>query len=295
MKLIVLEGPDGAGKTTLAKTSKHLEYIHFGPPPKGKLGAWHQYYDLLVDLWDKPRPGGVVIDRFIHGEMIYGPLLRGGTDLTWGHIRMLERVLMGMSAELVICLPPNDTVFRNWATSKDELITDPEDLLRTYDFYLELLGSGNRMIPRRVYDYTNPTSVLLERQAWENKGPGIGMFAPCNTLIVGDEVNKKVGKEGWPFVAPGGSSLWLANLLEEAGIKEHGLYWINAKTNGQDTDPKFMDKLAPDRIVALGSKAIEWCDRHQIRTSVHELEHPQFHKRFKHDKPYPLINLLLQP
>lgn len=290
MKPIILEGPDGAGKTTLARRSAHMEYIHFGPPPKGKLGAWHQYYALLEDLWDNPRIGGVVVDRFIHGEKIYGKLLRGGTDLSWGHIRMLERVLMGMDAQLVICLPPWDYVRLNWLRSPDELLTSEKDLWATYDFYLKLLGDSCRMLPRSVFDYTVMTLPEPGSQ-FTNIGPGIGMFAPGNTLLVGDEVNKKAGKDGWPFVAPGGSSLWLANLLENAKIPEHGLYWVNAKTEGQETDGSFVGALAPGKVIAMGLKAAQWCNRH-VQGEFHTISHPQYHKRFRHSEPYPLIDLL---
>lgn len=287
MKLVILEGPDGSGKTTLAKESRHLEYIHFGPPPKGKDGAWRQYFNLLVDLWDSPRPGGVIIDRFIHGEMIYGPLLRGGTDLTWAHIRMLERIVMGMSGKLVVCLPPWETVLSNWQRSKDELLKDEAQLEQTYAFYRFLLHGERRMVPRGVFDYTNLHNPGIEGP-FINEGPGIGLFAPGNTLVVGDEVNKRTGKEGWPFVAPGGSSLWLANLLEEARVPEHGLYWINAKTNGADTDPSFLPKLNPGKVVALGLNAAKWCNQH-APGEYYTFCHPQYHKRFWHNEPYPLI------
>lgn len=290
MKLIILEGPDGSGKTTLAKEQKHLEYIHFGAPPRGKLGAWYQYYDLLEGLWDHPRPGGVIIDRFIHGEMIYGPILRGGTDLTWGHIRMLERVLMGLSARLVICLPPLQIILQNWSRNLEhEAIKHEPQMWNIFTFYLRLLGNDLRMLPRSVYDYTARTQ-LTNPGPFKNEGPGIGMFAPGNTLLIGDEVNKKAGKDGWPFVAPGGSSLWLANLLEEAKIPEHRLYWINAKTDGEATDPRFIDLLQPEYVIAMGGKAREWCKKHRIGCSI--VDHPQYHKRFRHGEPYPLIDML---
>lgn len=290
--LIILEGPDGAGKTTLAKDSKHLEYIHFGPPPKGKDGAWHQYYRLLEDLWDNPRSGGMIVDRFIYGEMIYGPLLRGGTDLTWAHIRMLERIIMGMSGLLVICLPPYDIIKHNWQENiDDELIKDEADLWAVYVHYQDLLGDSLRMLPRKLHDFTN---IHRERvygsSIFPNKGPGIGLFAPGNVLLVGEQINTKRGKEGWPFVAPDSSSLWLAEQLEQAGIPEHRLYWINSVTNHTATDHRFIDELEPSMIVSLGGKADMWCRHHKLDHK--NVTHPQWHKRFRHNEPYPLIEVL---
>lgn len=291
MTFIILEGPDGAGKTTLAKEARHLEYIHFGPPPKGKNSAWRQYYALLEDLWDNPRPGGVILDRFIYGELIYGPILRGGTDLTWAHVRMLERIIMGMSGLLVVCLPPWDEVLRNWGLSKDELINRSDTLFEVYTWYQNLLKDQRRMIPRKIFDYTDRNKDdMYGEGVFPNKGPGIGLFCPGNTLLMGEEVNANRGKEGWPFVAPDSSSLWLAQQLDNAKIPEHGLYWANATTNREDTDPRFIDELEPDLVVAMGGKAQMWCKRHGIKHS--RVNHPQWHKRFKYNEIYPLIELI---
>lgn len=296
MKVVVIEGPDGAGKTTLAREAQHLEYIHFGPPPKWKNGAWLQYFDLLKDLWENPRPDGVVIDRFIYGELIYGPILRGGTDLTWAHVRMLERVLMGLSAQLVVCIPPWQIVWDNWQKNlADELIQDEDQMFQVYTFYQDLLKDKNRMIPRSLFDYTDHSASMstpdTERKVWfRNEGPGIGLFAPGNILMVGEEVNTRTGLDGWPFVALGGSSLWLAQLMEEANIPEHGLYWVNATTNGSPTHARFTDILAPERIIAMGARAQIWCKTNGLLCEP--VEHPQYHKRFRHNEPYPLIELL---
>lgn len=291
MSLYILEGPDGAGKTTLAKSLEGLEYVHFGPPPKGKNAAWHQYYALLVDLWDNHRPGGVVVDRFIHGELIYGPILRGGTDLTWAHVRMLERVLMGLEAQLVICLPPWEMVKENWLKDIDnELIKDADDLYDVYSFYWhKLLGDPLRMLPRKFYDFTDHTPMMIKGETFKNEGPGIGLFCPGNVLLVGEEVNVKKGKDGWPFVAPDSSSLWLAQQLEEAKIPESRLYWVNSVTHGNWLDPRFVDKLEPSKIIAMGGKAQMWCRNHKLQHEA--IAHPQWHKRFRHNERYPLLDL----
>lgn len=292
MNLTILEGPDGAGKTTLAKSYRALEYIHLGPPPRGTLGAWYQCQAVLADLWDNPRPAGVIIDRFIHGELIYGPILRGGTDLTWAHIRMLERVLMGMNARLVVCLPPFDIVLYNWKQRpENELVKSENDLWEIYQFYLKLLGSRDRMLPRQIYDYmTAEDQGIMSRTGFVNQGPGIGLFAPGNTLLIGDEVNSRSGKDGWPFVSAQGCSIWLAEQLVAAQVPEHELYWVNVHLEGQEISPDFIDKLEPNLIIALGSTAHRWCKQHKLGHT--EVQHPQYHKRFHHNEEYPLLSAL---
>lgn len=295
MNLTILEGPDGAGKTTLAKSYKALEYVHFGPPPKGRLGAWWQYLELLVDLWDHPRPEGVIVDRFIHGELIYGPILRGETDLTWSHIRMLERVLMGMNARLIICLPPWDIVKYNWQQRPEqELVKTEAQLWEIYQFYMQLLGSRQGMLPRHVYDYMTGDlpPAMDNRIGFINQGPGIGLFAPGNTLLIGDQVNPRHGKEDWPFVSSQGCSIWLAEQLDLAQVPEHSLYWVNARVGGQDISPAFIDRLEPGKVIAMGSIAHRWCQKHKLGHT--EVQHPQYHKRFIHNSTYPLLQELLK-
>lgn len=295
MKLTILEGPDGAGKTTLAKTVYgDREYYHLGPPPKWKDGAFKQCLELLRKLEVDVSPDReIVIDRLCYGEMIYGPVLRGGTDLTWAHVRMIERVLLGMEADLVICLPPFKYVQENWERNKaNELIQSVEDLWKVYNFYMTQLTHEVQLIPWGVYDYTTVQYKARPGMvnAFENHGPGIGCFCPGNVLLVGDQVNQRQGWDGWPFVSATGSSIWLAEYLNEHKIPEHSLYWVNSITNEENTDPRFIDKLQPKRIIALGGRAEMWCKHHKLGYVA--TTHPQYHKRFRHHDTYDLARLI---
>lgn len=295
MRLTILEGPDGAGKTTLAKeTYKDHEYYHLGPPPRGKDSAFWQCAELLRRLEVDVSPDRkVVIDRFCYGELIYGPVLRGGTDLSWAHVRMLERVLLGLEASLVICLPPFKHVQENWQKNRDnELIQSVEDLWKVYNFYMTQLTHQVQLIPWGVWDYATQEYKFRPSMvnAFPNEGPGIGCFCPGNTLLVGDQVNARQGYEGWPFVSATGSSIWLAQYLTDNHIPERSLYWINSWTAGEETDSRFVDKLQPNKIIALGGRAALWCKRHQLACTM--VAHPQYHKRFHHHEPYDLARLI---
>jgi hypothetical protein len=77
-QVIVLEGCDGTGKTTLAVTlaSQHgYAVIHSGRTPDGTDLA-ERYQALLA------TPGKIVLDRSFISELVYGPLDHGRSRLT---------------------------------------------------------------------------------------------------------------------------------------------------------------------------------------------------------------------
>jgi thymidylate kinase len=76
---VVLEGCDGAGKTTLAAhlTQAHgFTVVHSIRTPD-HLDLAGRYRDLLQ------QPVRLVLDRCFISELVYGPLRRGRSRLTW--------------------------------------------------------------------------------------------------------------------------------------------------------------------------------------------------------------------
>lgn len=76
--LIIIEGPDNTGKTTLARHLQEvfsLDYIHCSKP---KTDNPYLEYCELADSIKKPT----VIDRAHLGEYVYGTLWRGGCSIT---------------------------------------------------------------------------------------------------------------------------------------------------------------------------------------------------------------------
>lgn len=284
----------------VATPGLELEAIHFGPPPQIKNGAWTQYCTSLQELNEPRLMGRRVYDRFLYGEQIYSKVLDRHTDFTAIHRRMLERVLLGMNARTVICLPPWEAVWSVWYSRRDEeLLKFEAQLMDVYQYYYGLLQGPSDMVPH-MFDYTNdyplakkklvdylvdpdhPTNVY-------NMGPGIGAFIPGESiLLVGEQLNATKGYLGWPFVSLQGSSTWLAQQLEDAKISERSLYWVNAKDeHGNWTHPDFIETLQPKAIIALGSVAAAWLSMNSIpHTQVY---HPQAWKRFRSGEDYPLI------
>jgi hypothetical protein len=98
--LILIEGADGVGKSTLAGTIVGITGAaieHRGPPTARTLFL---EYTELINAYD-PQTDDLVCDRWHWGEMIYGPLFRGGTDMTPDDLREIETVLLRKGAVMV--------------------------------------------------------------------------------------------------------------------------------------------------------------------------------------------------
>lgn len=276
---------------------------HLGPPPYS--GAWGQYVEMVIKLWTTQRTMNVVFDRFLYGELIYGPLLRAKNPhkFTQAHCRMLERVLMSMQGVLVCCQTNYLTSQELWKERQEtELIQKIDEFRDSYDrFELLFQQTFFPSLPRVFYDLELNT-IKETRQAVEmsrprrNDGPGIGDYNLGSTLIIGEQINEDAAAHvEWPFVAATGCSLWLAEQLNEAAVSEKGLYWVNAADHqGVLLDPGFIAQMHPGKIIALGKTAAIWC-RQQKLEGVAEVPHPQYWKRFRHRDPYALIEALKEP
>jgi len=72
MALVLLEGLDRTGKTTVAKffESKGYEVVHLKAPGK-EFSAGYSYLDAMVDLLQRGASRDLVIDRTHYGELVW--------------------------------------------------------------------------------------------------------------------------------------------------------------------------------------------------------------------------------
>jgi predicted ATPase len=76
-EVVVLEGCDGTGKTTLAADLEERHgyvVLHSDRPPDDDMAA--RYRSILE------RPGKIALDRSFISELVYGPLRHGGSRLS---------------------------------------------------------------------------------------------------------------------------------------------------------------------------------------------------------------------
>jgi thymidylate kinase len=108
--IIVLEGPDASGKSTLANAYAEkygAKIIHATYQKDMDMPDYHD--KLLQEAVELSKDGLVIMDRLHLSEMVYAKVFRGGTPWPM-HTRMFDKVLMTHSAINILCLP--DTPLR---------------------------------------------------------------------------------------------------------------------------------------------------------------------------------------
>lgn len=146
MKPIVLEGPDGAGKTTLAAllaASHGLSIEKNGPEPG--MGAKELLSTYLAQL----QPD-TVVDRCGLSEVIYAQALGRPDRIGPGGLRKL----LATDALWVICLPPFEICRSHWAGRDGELFQDEAVLLAVWRVYEKFLEASAGMRNTYAHDWT---------------------------------------------------------------------------------------------------------------------------------------------
>lgn len=287
--LIILEGPDGAGKSHLAE-----ELGTFLP------GALHQHHDaaegkssreLSQSYMGSMRPAlagsSLLLDRSWLSEPIYARIFRKTPSrVSSVQRRMLERSALQAGGTVVLCLPPLENCLATWRSRRaDEMLSDEGQLREVYHAYADGLDTW---LPVAIYDYTvSSAEELLQRlRCLERPRPKV--------VLLGDRPSGKTTAQGLftvPFVSFNGlgCSEWLSEQLEQAGIAESDLVWRNAYD--LTGTPLAVERLPKDLpVLALGRNASRWCVEHQVPHRL--LPHPQSHKRFYSKQEYTMINML---
>ena len=169
--MIIVEGPDGAGKTTLIRQiQERWPELEVAPRVVSK-----ETKDL-VDLQEwvnrnlSEGPQFKIFDRYrLISEFIYGPVIRkeqrpGFTDVTWvwHSLRRFER----LGPIIIYCLPPLQVVKRNiTGDESNRAVWDHIDGI--YTAYLQRATLDALHLHAFVYDYTtdgqedDPLSIFV--------------------------------------------------------------------------------------------------------------------------------------
>lgn len=127
---IIIEGPDGAGKTSLANqlaSALNLEIVHFVAPTDNS-SQFDMYRSFLLEATN------TILDRAWYSDMVYGPIFRGKAEIRADAMRELER---GAEDTVVIyCTGPE---YAMWLAAQErgetyvETYTQYKEICRRYD------------------------------------------------------------------------------------------------------------------------------------------------------------------
>lgn len=302
-RLIIFEGPDCGGKTTVMREFRNsmvdTTEVHHGPYPRLTSAQLPRFYvDSMMPLLHQYE--NMLMDRCWLSEQIYGHIFRKGVDRVDLASRHLDRIAMRHGAVVVLCMPPWEKVKEQWlkrknADSDAEYLDRIEQLESVYKSYENLEHMTDLPVVR--YDYTvngHQTPMLRDLVAKAamplHNAHGSAGNADAKVILVGDKPSDQTDSDTlmqWPFCSFSwlGSSIWLAGQLKKASVSEADLFWLNA-----DTGVWQIKEMYARPVIALGNNASDKLTQMGITHTM--ARHPQEHKRFNSSEPYELIAMI---
>lgn len=165
--MIILEGPDGSGKTTLGRRLSELHGI-----PLIKRDKQDAYLWCMSELSCWSLSGLRIYDRFaLVSEYIYGPLRRGekAVEFELGYrptAEMMERFVR--DALIIYCRPPANVIIQNVMET-----SQPTDILSITRSAIAAYDEWFTHMNHVLFDYTSDTPESLNetihqhRTSWE--------------------------------------------------------------------------------------------------------------------------------
>lgn len=292
--IFVLEGPDGAGKSTLARRLSEtygMEIWKKGPPS----GDFMSEYVLPLMQIQRTHKD-VVLDRWHVGELTYGPLLRGKSMMTYGQAAYVELVLRTLGATFIHVTASYETLLERINQRGDDLIK-PEHLSHLMVDYETYTAGRNHWFvldtdtPYRVTDVYHLHGVPIDVH------PRYLGSAMPEVLLLGDQRNEKsrwAPLIHWPFgPAPASSGLWLFDSLVSQGVDTQCLGLINACELEPRELRNVWSNLYLPPVVALGNNAARAAE--DAKLTFIKVPHPQYARRFQHYSSAEYVQRLLSP
>lgn len=309
---IVVEGPDGVGKSTLAQELVRQSgghYMHLTYRFKDRMFDYHWAAFELALKWLEKGP--VVLDRWWPSEIVYAAAFRGGSKWPMGS-RMLERAGMKHGVHYVLCLPQNKQQYLEFYESTKAATEDVAGqrsvLFDLYHAWYHRMGQRDDF---QIYDmWHNEQGGRLQEYAQmtlehvQDRLAGLpGFMTDRNdrrfagnprpeVLLVGKGNRSNNRRKLWPFFEHANSSLWLAKKLEQVGIREFDLGWLNMFAPDGQLQWTSDELLAfgGAKYVAMGYGAkigLEMCGI----DPDWNIPHPVYFRRFNPNESYTFENL----
>lgn len=306
--IIVLDGPDGSGKTTLGEQLvKDLgaKYLHLTYRWGAKMHLYHQAALFYVLREAQTRP--VVLDRWWMSELVYANVYRGGSKWPLMY-RMLEKAAVRHSIIYVSCRPRDRDAymdhFHKLRSERDEMYFD--NMEKVWDGYhlidqmMDFIGHPHIMFydwmtqgcnikgyAKSIYEfaYDKITDNYSVNQVPIDHMNLAGSWNYAKYALIGDKLKPKTRREVWPFFEYGHSSLWLMETLAKLEIPEHDLIHINANHHDQEQTNANIKKAKDKglKIISMGSAA----HGHLLQMGIGpdaRVNHPQAYARFNREQ-----------
>lgn len=164
--MIIVEGPDGAGKTTLVKRLQEQTGLSLHPRFVGSDGVGDRseiFRKMQLDTQSMIEMPVQIYDRHpLISEYVYGPACRGKLPVEWTtpQARLL-RSLVAERSLVVWCMPSLDTVRANLSAGRDMIGVD-ENIANIYASYQTIRQFWQGRSFTHDYEHMNATHGLIE-------------------------------------------------------------------------------------------------------------------------------------
>jgi len=275
LPLIILEGGDCSGKTTLAdklcQLAPDTEYVHYSDEPHCQNSIARFYAEGMLPAVQGHAP--VIMDRCWLSEEPYCKVYRPDKSPRTNDAdhRILERLALQCQAIIVYCKPPWEITREHFlARSGDEYLDNLKQLEEVRDHYAKVLRRSHLTVVH--YDWTvdhEMPQALANRIASLSCDlvqfkiyPGSGNPYAQN-LVVG-EGWKYCGEFDthykWPYnsFTLHSMSRWFATELDRLKVPETSFWWVDHQDlTSQKMFDSMCDSFGFTHIVALGDIAAE--------------------------------------
>jgi thymidylate kinase len=150
--IIILEGPDGGGKSSLAKRIEAQTGYCILPRDKPKteeekLKMYEDYGNLILGH------NNVILDRSWYSEMVYGPIMRDEIIMSKEQMYGLEELIVENGGGLIIhCSASTELLWKRCQERGEDYITNIETLRDIRTRYISLLRDTKHLIPVLNYE-----------------------------------------------------------------------------------------------------------------------------------------------
>ena len=153
----IVEGPDGAGKTTLVEklVAAHPDAVrvHFDKP-KTDEEAFNYWKVYLQCIKDHANDRVVVFDRCWYSDLVYGPVMRGRDELPPDALDILEMAVKACGGGVIMyCTGRPDVLWSRCKKRGETFIRTTDQMRRLHDLYEDIMKLP-KYLPVIRYDTT---------------------------------------------------------------------------------------------------------------------------------------------